>query len=217
MESMGRELLPIPVLVNQNYQVIDGQHRVAAATELNLPVFYMVVPNMNLDDVHTLNSIGKKYSFDDYLEGYAAAGLAHYKNALSFRRKYKFTAHVYMYIWVGSKDFGNGASVNAFKNGKLVINDLKKCHQIAEDLTFMITEFKNELPLHKRPACIAMAEMMENPKFDLLKLVKNLNSNAVRKLRYNSSVADDWRSGLQKVYNFNMTKKNRITFWTIED
>ena len=217
-ESMQKELLPIPVLVNQNYEIIDGQHRVKAAAELELPVYYMVVPDMNLNDVHTLNSIGKKYSFDDYLEGYAAAKLEHYENALAFRKKYKFTAAVFMFIWTGSKSrCTSGVAMNKFKTGNLVINDLKKCYDIADNLTYLINEFKNELPLHKRPACIAMAEMMLHTDFNLDKLVKNLNGNAVKRLRYNSSVAEDWRRGLQKVYNFNVNKKNRITFWTFED
>ena len=174
-ESMQKELLPIPVLVNHNYEVIDGQHRVAAATELKLPIYYMIVPGMDLNDVHTLNSIGKKFSFDDYLEGYAAAGLTHYKNALVFRNKYKFSIAVYMYIWLGDKGMSKGIGGDLFKSGKLVIEDLKQCYDIAESLTYIIQEFKNELPLHKRPACMALIEMILNPDFNVDKLIKNLN------------------------------------------
>ena len=216
-ESMKKELLPIPVLVNEKHEIIDGQHRVAAATELNLPVYYMVVPHMDLNDVHTLNSIGKKFSFDDYLEGYAAAGLTHYKNALAFKTKYKFPIAVYMYIWLGDKGMGKSTGGDLFKSGKLVIENLKQCYDIAESLNYIIEEFKNELPLHKRPACMALIEMILNPNFNVDKLIKHLNSNAVRKLRFNSSILEDWKRGLQKVYNFNVNKKNRITFWTFED
>ena len=99
----------------------------------------------------SLNSIGTKYSFDDYVEGYAAAKLEHYENALAFRKKYKFTAAVFMFIWTGSKSrCTSGVAMNNFKTGNLVINDLKKCYDIADNLTYLINEFKNELPLHKR-------------------------------------------------------------------
>lgn len=32
---------PVPILVDDNYSIIDGQHRFTAVEQLNLPVYYI--------------------------------------------------------------------------------------------------------------------------------------------------------------------------------
>ena len=42
INSMKEEQLKIPIIVNEKFQIIDGQHRFTAEKELGLPVYYMV-------------------------------------------------------------------------------------------------------------------------------------------------------------------------------
>lgn len=56
-----------PVIVNPNMEVIDGQHRIAAAEQLGLEVFYQVDEKVSKKDLSDLNSVKKNWSTMDYV------------------------------------------------------------------------------------------------------------------------------------------------------
>lgn len=47
---MRERPLPIPIIVNENGQIIDGQHTFLARKELELPIFYKAIPGATLKD-----------------------------------------------------------------------------------------------------------------------------------------------------------------------
>jgi hypothetical protein len=67
-----------PILVNENFEVIDGQHRLMAAKEASSFVYYIVVEGYALSEVHTLNLNQKNWSKKDFMEGYANMGIDSY-------------------------------------------------------------------------------------------------------------------------------------------
>jgi hypothetical protein len=84
---MGMNLLNIfPVVVNERMEVIDGQHRLQVAKQLELEVFYKVVPGLTIKDVIAINSAQKEWKLSDYLECYCKLEDSNYtrlKNLLS--------------------------------------------------------------------------------------------------------------------------------------
>jgi hypothetical protein len=56
-----------PILVNEQMEVIDGQHRLMAAKETKSFVYYIIVSGYNLEDVHTLNLNQKNWTKKDYI------------------------------------------------------------------------------------------------------------------------------------------------------
>lgn len=67
-----------PILVNEKMEVIDGQHRLQAAKNVNTFVYYIVVNGYKLEEVHTLNLNQKNWGKRDYMEGYAEMGIESY-------------------------------------------------------------------------------------------------------------------------------------------
>jgi hypothetical protein len=59
-----------PILVNQNMEVIDGQHRLAAAQELGLEIFYMS-GDISYEHILNANLVQRKASISDILKFYA--------------------------------------------------------------------------------------------------------------------------------------------------
>ena len=216
-ESMKKQLMPIPLLVNDLNQVVDGQHRLQAAKELNLPVYYMKIPKMGLSEVHTLNSISKKFSFGDYLSGYASAGLVDYKNALQFVNDYpKLPTRGCKFLWMGvvNADGEKDSATKIFRSGQMKIKDLDKAKQIA-DLIYDLNEMFPELKMMRTGPIIPIIEMLKNEHFDLGRFTTKLNQSAAKALRTGSNSAFDWRVGLNKVYNFNCRgRQKRINLWT---
>lgn len=61
------EYLWIPILVNEFYEVIDGQHRLEACKVLNVPVHYIVQPGLRLEHCQALNIGRRNWSTANYI------------------------------------------------------------------------------------------------------------------------------------------------------
>lgn len=88
-KSMDEEYLLSPILVNERYEVIDGQHRLQAAKDLALPVNYIVVEGYGLSQVQRLNSNGKNWGRMDYIEAHCDLGNENYIALHRFYKEFK--------------------------------------------------------------------------------------------------------------------------------
>ena len=85
----ARNLLYLrPIIVNKNFEIIDGQHRLEAAKYLELPVFYQIQPEAVDEDIILLNDNMKRWTIDDYLNYYLSKGNIEYTKLNEFIKKY---------------------------------------------------------------------------------------------------------------------------------
>lgn len=68
----------VPILVNDLFQVIDGQHRLEACKILKYPVFYRIEKDFDLDKIRAINTASAKWSLADYLESYVTLNVDSY-------------------------------------------------------------------------------------------------------------------------------------------
>ena len=83
-----------PILVNEKMQVIDGQHRLIASKQAESFIYYIILKNYSLNEVHTLNLNQKNWSKKDFMDGYADMGIESYIKLRKFIEKnldYSFT------------------------------------------------------------------------------------------------------------------------------
>lgn len=92
---LNRNLLHLfPVIVNSKYEIMDGQHRLSAvknillAKEMNLPVYYIMDPEITIDDISLLNSNKVNWSNMDYVNFYAFKMNKNYIVILKFLKKH---------------------------------------------------------------------------------------------------------------------------------
>lgn len=67
-----------PILVNNEMEIIDGQHRLEACKALNLPIYYEIQENSKDEDIYLLNSNQKNWTQLDYLKYYVTKGKLDY-------------------------------------------------------------------------------------------------------------------------------------------
>jgi hypothetical protein len=73
-----------PILVNDKFEVIDGQHRLQAAKKLKLELYYQVIPAGNLSEVQLLNTNNRNWTTEDFLESYVKRGFKDYRYLRDF-------------------------------------------------------------------------------------------------------------------------------------
>ncbi|WP_143463741.1 ParB N-terminal domain-containing protein [Levilactobacillus enshiensis] len=74
MIEQAKEGLIAPIVVNENFVVIDGQHRLAASKVAKVPVEYIVKPGLGKNDIVRMNTIQRKWSLEDYVDAFANQG-----------------------------------------------------------------------------------------------------------------------------------------------
>lgn len=63
-----------PIIVNENYQVIDGQGRLEALSALRLPVDYVMAKGAGREQCIALNAYGTVWTMKDYIDSYCEDG-----------------------------------------------------------------------------------------------------------------------------------------------
>lgn len=77
-KSIQERYIKSAITINANWEVIDGQGRVAALRELGLPVYYIVDENATLDDCIRMNITSTPWETRDYIYSGRDRGLRDY-------------------------------------------------------------------------------------------------------------------------------------------
>lgn len=78
-----------PILVDEDMCVIDGQHRLEAAKQLNIPVYYQMNEKASHEDIVLLNSHQKIWTTEEYISYYISRGNQEYKRLQDYAIKRK--------------------------------------------------------------------------------------------------------------------------------
>ena len=56
-----------PILVNENYEIVEGQHRFTACKNLGLPIIYIIQPGIGIREVQALNTCSKNWTTKNHI------------------------------------------------------------------------------------------------------------------------------------------------------
>lgn len=115
----SRNMLELrPIVVNERMEIIDGQHRLLAAKNLGVEIYYRIEKNLEADDIIKMN-IAKSWFQGDYLNFYVYHGYEEYKKLDDFMKKHNLTLKVALNIALGQSKQG----YTDFKDGKFKFDD----------------------------------------------------------------------------------------------
>ena len=72
VKSMKEEQLIIPIVVNEKYEIIDGQHRYEACKDLRKPVYFYMVRGYGLEQVKRANIAFRNWKKENCLDMFIA-------------------------------------------------------------------------------------------------------------------------------------------------
>lgn len=147
-----------PIIVNENMEVIDGQHRLEALKELarngvDQPAYYIVAPGRTLEDVQAINSGRKAWSPLDYAYSYVERGNRNYQRYLDLRKEFGIN-HDVLLVYLSGEEITNTATM--FKEGNLKVDDFEFSYNLSKYLHRYKPHYKN---WHKRPFALAIRQL----------------------------------------------------------
>jgi hypothetical protein len=222
-KSIGEQYLLSPIVVNDRFEIIDGQHRFNAAKANNLPINYIIAPGYGLKEVQVLNTNSSNWRNEDYLKAYCDMGFEPYIKFRSFMKRwpdFKFAAAFAIacqrssYSVPGSNkalrsETNKKGSIhkNIFSSGELTLAD----PAIIEKTAKQITDFKPYYADYNRVIFVqAMLGVFSLEQYDHEKMIQKL------KLQPNAMVncvsIKQYRQLLTEIYNYRSRDKVSLEF-----
>ena len=88
VKSMKEEQLIIPIVVNEKYEIIDGQHRFTACKDLGKPIYFYMVRGYGLEQVKRANIASSNWKKENYLDMFVAENNETYKEFEEIKERY---------------------------------------------------------------------------------------------------------------------------------
>ena len=130
-KSISERYLFTIIVVNEKYEIIDGQHRFEIVKELGLPLNYVICKNYGLPEVHILNQNAKTWNSTDYLSGFCKLGITDYIEFEKFIKANDLPFQIGLLLLSGGDSTRH---FELFKSGNFKILDLDFAEKTVQKL-----------------------------------------------------------------------------------
>lgn len=202
--SMIKKCLISPILVNENFEIIDGQHRFVSLRELGLPVYYYIVAGYGYQEVQILNINQQNWSLKDYHYHYLSRGKPEYRELNNFMKDNGLTLKAGMILSSSQDIITKRDFYNIFKTG-----DYKFSNNKANEWANYFNQIKNFWDFSSQHKfLIAFCKLLNNPvvDWDRFRDQANKYSHMVE----NRPSYTDYLKAFQKMYNYHKKDKYSI-------
>ncbi len=203
-ESMEKNYLISPIIVNESYEVIDGQHRLEAVKDLGLPVYFIIVPGYGNKEIQIYNSNQNNWSDVDFLNHYVGLNYKYYCLTKEFCKIWNLKLGTGRLFLSGKYPRGLN-QIHEWKAGEFTISVTN-----ADQIASFYSEIRNLFDFaHTASFTKAFYNCVTNPKVEWSRLKENLeNYPSLVKQSINSF---EYLQRLQKCYNYRRSTKIRLT------
>lgn len=200
-----------PIIVNENMEIIDGQHRLEALKELGKPVEYIVQKNLNIKEVLFMNINQEKWNMMDYIKSYAELGNESYKKLLDLIELYPIYnlntigCAIKGINKIGNKLLQRGAlevSTFEYENAIVKLNYLNRFIPIFKHLLGRTTYF-----------CQAIMIVYDMESIDKERLLNQITNNV--RIMIPFSDFNTCLSSVEDIYNKGLNFKNRVDIYKL--
>ena len=214
MESITRVgWLPEPILVNEHFEVIDGQSRLKALEALGMPVEFCIARGIGRTECQMMNIFQKNWTTSDYINSYIADGNDNYIWLKAMIGRYKnLTPSVVESVVVGkgTSRLMGGKNNAAIQDGSLKLNEAERVY--TEKVLFYLSRFAetiNYLGGRKDTFYSALMFLYNIDGVDKERLCAVVNNARYDRLVASGTV-EGWLLQMEELYNKGLRKGNKI-------
>ena len=218
MESLTEKQIPVPIVVDELYRVADGQNRLEACKRLGIPVYYIIVPGLTLEDVKRLNSNTKSWSWQQHMESFIDLGYKDYETYREFYNSYEINHTECMQLLLGHTSKRKGLKkgqktmAKAFNDGQFKIAQHTRAIKQANMITKVKPYYEGFTHNHFVRALVHLFDKKQDI-YDHDVFLRKLSKRNT-KLTHQGSVRD-YLSLIEKIYNHG--SRNKVRLFTYAD
>jgi hypothetical protein len=216
IQSFEKRYLFSPILVNEKFQIIDGQHRFLAAKKLNLPITYIIVNGYGLDEVQILNTNASNWKKEDYLKAYCDLGMEPYLLMRQFMNDFPdFGVGVSeMILTDNTMGADNSKTIDkiemrmkGFQNGEFKVKNLETAYDNAEKIMMVKPYYEG----YNRATFVkTLITLFKNKNYSHAEMLSKLANNPSA-LTHCANVSQ-YKLLLEEIYNFRRREKVNLRY-----
>ena len=203
-KSMYENYLFTVIIVNENYEIIDGQHRFDVVKELNLPLHYIICKGYGLNEVHVLNQNSKTWNADDYLTGYCNLGHSDYIKYKEFKETYGIGHIECMTLLTGMH---TKSQVDDFYGGTFKIKNYNEACKTIEKI-LIISQYYDGAK--RRSFIYAMLQLFKNKNFNFAEFIQKLKCQTTKLV--DCSNTSQYIALIEEIYNYRRREKINLRY-----
>jgi len=195
-----------PIIVNSNFQIIDGQHRFVALVELGLEICYVVDDTFDIKGIAKSNTMPDKWKSDNYLSAYRELGIADYETFANFMETYDTNFTVTLVLFHGKF---TGGLYRDFAEGKFKATNLKRAIKWIKK----VHEFKKYIQdIHKdRHFVRAILNCFLHPDYNHTRMINKMKLKGHLMTKSTSRI--DYLRQLEAMYNWHAPEDKKVRFF----
>lgn len=201
-EEMGNFTKVQPILVNDQYQIIDGQHRFTACKELGLPIYFTVVDGLGVREARNMNILHRGWRVEDFARSYAMEGNTNYQKYLVLKEDYGFSHSILLAYIYGKVD--RAGVYKTFREGNFVFDNEK---EVRERLNMLSQYGEHTNLVNNREFAFAVLRIMDSENYEHKRMLNKLAQNGHSLVRMGT--IDDNLRQLEELYNYNSKETAR--------
>lgn len=199
VNSFKQKVLIDPIIVNENFEVIDGQHRLQACIQLNIPVKYLINEGYGVSEMMQLNSSHLNWNERDILNAHYQKGNENYRILKSYCDMYGFSIKLSVYFLCGE---WLSLKTGMFVEGGFQVKTPKLAEEFGVNMLKVKPFFKNYKSIN---FVLAMWRLNKNPLFDFKQFIGKLELQP-KSLTVCVSV-EKYIELIEEIYNFKSRNK----------
>ena len=205
--SNGLDLLNYcPIIINENWEIIDGQHRYTVSKELGRPVFYVVMrKEMHIKQVAEMNMNTDKWKAIDFVDCFQKMGNDHYKKLYAFIINQGYNPSLSASLLMKNVPNDSGQTMIHVKSGTFKVKYEEEVMQFLE-WTRPLDKYVDKPK--SRAFLGAMKELKESGDFKLETLLKKLESSGDRITQ--QATKNNYLSAIEDAYNYHNKIRVRL-------
>lgn len=197
-----------PLDVTADLGIIDGQHRLAAARELGLPVYYKIGEQLSGADITALNVARKNWQGADYLHYWTVKGRTDYVALTAFMQRHPTLSFSNAKMMLGVTNKG---AAEEFRLGHWKAGEAYKAEQVAslvERITAEVRTFKQSAHTGFVAALHHCVTSVDG--FDAKELMRTILNQPLSLVP--CAGHKQWLEMLGKLYNYRKNAENHLRF-----
>jgi hypothetical protein len=205
----------IPILVDKNYYIIDGQGRYLACKKMGKPIYYIVGHDLTEEDIIRLNINQTNWSNSDYLSFYIDKGYPDYISVSQILQQCDNLKLTYIFsIWQGTKRDISGKKISTsemFKSGNYSFPKagINKCKLVSKILK-VIQENVPPNELKRQSSLVSAISSICIEEVDIDRLITQLEKYS--HLFKAQGDQPHYKRHLEFIYNYRKREKIAFTY-----
>lgn len=193
-KSMKENGQLMPAIINEKWEIIDGQNRYLICSKLGIPFKFIQQNGLRLKDVQAINNSNTVWSTKDFLESYVAQGNSNYINVKKFWTMFPELTLMNIRVMLGDK-----RASHVFERGELRVkpSDVKTGEKLARALR----DVKKFYPgYNRRSFVIAYLKCLNLEQFSHEQFIQKLGMN--RSALFDCVNTGAYLDCIENVYNY---------------